>query len=123
MEVLEKFSYSPSELKEFEDLIVAKLDKCKAELNQLKESIKQGSHSSGNGNIKAIEDNADAMEKEHLNQLAARTQKFMIQLEYALMRIKNGTYGVCIDTGKLIPKERLRAVPHTRHCIEAKLGK
>jgi RNA polymerase-binding transcription factor DksA len=56
-----------------------------------------------------------------LSQSAARLQKFAIQLENALIRIKNGTYGICVDTGKLIPKERLRAVPHTQQTIEAKL--
>ena len=59
--------------------------------------------------------------EENLSQLAARQQKFIIQLENAKARIKNGTYGICIDTGKLIPKERLRAVPHTMHSIEDKL--
>jgi RNA polymerase-binding transcription factor DksA len=58
-----------------------------------------------------------------MNQLAARQQKFVINLENALIRIKNGTYGVCVDSGKLISKERLKAVPHTMHSIEAKLAK
>ena len=58
-----------------------------------------------------------------MNQLAARQQKFTINLENALIRIKNGTYGVCVDSGKLISKERLKAVPHTMHSIEAKLAK
>ncbi|MEX0884678.1 MAG: TraR/DksA C4-type zinc finger protein, partial [Cyclobacteriaceae bacterium] len=60
---------------------------------------------------------------ENLSQLAARQQKFIVNLENALRRIKNGTYGVCVDTGKLISKERLRAVPHTMHSIEAKMSK
>jgi RNA polymerase-binding transcription factor DksA len=68
-----------------------------------------------------MEDGADTAEKENLNQLAVRQQKFAVNLENALMRIKNGTYGVCIDSGKLISKERLRLVPHTQHSIEAKL--
>jgi DnaK suppressor protein len=68
-----------------------------------------------------MEDGADTAEKENLNQLAVRQQKFAKNLENALMRIKNGTYGVCIDSGKLISKERLRLVPHTQHSIEAKL--
>ena len=63
------------------------------------------------------------MEKESLSQLAARQQKFINSLESALIRIKNGTYGICVDTGKLISKERLRDVPHTMHSIEAKLAK
>jgi len=68
-----------------------------------------------------MEDGADTQEKESMNQLAVRQQKFAKNLENALMRIKNGTYGVCIDSGKLISKERLRLVPHTQHSIEAKL--
>ena len=73
------------------------------------------------GNSKVMEDGADTQEKESMNQLAVRQQKFAKSLENALMRIKNGTYGVCIDSGKLISKERLRLVPHTQHSIEAKL--
>ena len=72
-------------------------------------------------NINTLEDSAEALEKESLNQLAGRQLKFIQQLEAAQVRIKNKTYGICIDTGKLISKERLRAVPHTRHSIEAKL--
>jgi RNA polymerase-binding transcription factor DksA len=70
-----------------------------------------------------MEDGSDTLEKENVMQLAARQQKFIQQLEYALIRIKNGTYGLCIDTGKLIPKERLMIVPHTQHSIEAKMSK
>jgi RNA polymerase-binding transcription factor DksA len=68
-----------------------------------------------------MEDGADISEKEQLSQSAGRLQKFAQQLEAALIRIKNGTYGICRDSGKLIPKERLRAVPHTQQTIEAKL--
>jgi RNA polymerase-binding transcription factor DksA len=70
-----------------------------------------------------LEDGADTLERENLSQLAARQQKFVINLENALIRIKNGTYGICVDTGKLIAKDRLKAVPHTMHSIEAKLAK
>jgi len=70
-----------------------------------------------------LEDGADTAEKENLSQLAARQQKFMTQLENALVRIKNGTYGICVDTGKLIRKARLKSVPHTMHSIEAKLNR
>jgi RNA polymerase-binding transcription factor DksA len=72
---------------------------------------------------KLLEDGADTLERESMSQLAARQQKFVVNLENALIRIKNGTYGVCVDTGKLISKERLKAVPHTMHSIEAKLAK
>jgi RNA polymerase-binding transcription factor DksA len=121
----EKVRYSEIELKEFEELLMQKLRKSKDELAQLKESItrKATGEDSNIGSLKSLEDGADSQEKEQLNQLAARTQKYISQLESALIRIKNGTYGICIDTGKLISKERLRAVPHTQHSIEAKLSK
>lgn len=122
----EKTRYSEEELKEFEELINEKLDKAKKELNYIKETLSRSNDSgtdNTSGNSKLLEDGADTMEKESLSQLAARQQKFINNLENALIRIKNGTYGICVDTGKLISKERLRAVPHTMHSIEAKLAK
>ncbi|WP_162416387.1 TraR/DksA family transcriptional regulator [Cyclobacterium roseum] len=122
----EKTSYSKEELQEFEVLINDKLAVAKEELLQLKRSLSK-QNDSGTDNTastsKILEDGADTLERENLSQLAARQQKFIINLENALRRIKNGTYGVCVDTGKLISKERLRAVPHTMHSIEAKLAK
>lgn len=121
----EKTKYSEEELKEFEDLILGKLNKAKAELNVLKEALTHNndeSTDSSYGTVKTLEDGADTAEKEQLNQLAARQLKFIGNLENALIRIKNGTYGICVDTGKLISKERLKAVPHTQHSIEAKLS-
>lgn len=122
----EKQGYSPSELKEFEELINQKIAKAKKELNNLKSTLSKDGDSGTDATsayAKILEDGADTAEKESLSQLAARQQKFINNLENALIRIKNGTYGVCIDTGKLIPKERLRAVPHTMQCIEAKLNR
>ncbi len=122
----EKTSYSKEELKEFEDLINNKLSIAKEEFDQLKQSLSK-KNDSGTDNTastsKLLEDGADTLERENLSQLAARQQKFIVNLENALRRIKNGTYGVCVDTGKLISKERLRAVPHTMHSIEAKMSK
>ena len=121
----DKTKYSDEELKEFEELINEKLDKAKAELHTLKESLTRESDDTGDtfSSIKTLEDGADTAEKEQLSQLAGRQQKFINNLENALVRIKNGTYGICVDTGKLISKERLRAVPHTMHSIEAKMNK
>ena len=120
-----KTRYTDKELKEFEQLITDKLEKAKKELRYIKDSLSKNSDDYGPDSnsytVKPLEDGADTAEKENLTQLAARQQKFMIQLENALVRIKNGTYGVCVDTGKLIKKERLLAVPHTMHSIEAKL--
>lgn len=121
----EKTRYTESELKEFESLILDKIAKAKNELTELKKSLQKGGDSGEditNNSTKVLEDGADTLEKENLNQLAARQQKFINNLENALIRIKNGTYGICIDTGKLISKERLMAVPHTMHSIEAKLS-
>ena len=119
-----KTRYSEEELKEFEGLINAKLEKARGELNYIKESLTRSGDSGTDstfGNVKTLEDGADSAEKENLNQLAARQQKFITNLENALIRIKNGTYGICSETGKLISKERLRAVPHTTQSIESKL--
>lgn len=122
----EKTAYSHEELKEFEEIILQKLAVAKEELSSLKETLSK-KNDSGTDNTastsKLLEDGADTLERESQSQLAARQQKFIINLENALIRIKNGTYGVCVDTGKLISKERLKAVPHTMHSIEAKLAK
>jgi len=118
--------YSEEDLKEFEVLINDKLDKAKKELKYIRESLSRKNDESSdnsNSNLKLLEDGADTLEKESFSQLAARQMKFIQQLEFAFARIKNGTYGVCIETGNLIPKERLRAVPHTQHSIEAKLNR
>ncbi|SHO63854.1 TraR/DksA family transcriptional regulator [Algoriphagus zhangzhouensis] len=121
-----KTAYSQEELKEFEAIILQKLAVAKEELSSLKETLSK-KNDSGTDNTastsKLLEDGADTLERESMSQLAARQQKFIINLENALIRIKNGTYGVCVDTGKLISKERLKAVPHTMHSIEAKLAK
>lgn len=124
MEQEERNRYSQTELNEFESIIDDKLASARQELDNIKNSLSRindnGTDNTA-GNMKLLEDGADTLEKESLSQLAARQQKFISQLDNAKARIKNGTYGICVDTGKLISKERLRAVPHTRHSIEAKL--
>jgi len=121
----DKTRYSEEELKEFEGLINKKLDKAKEEYRILKDTLNrnndEGTDATSGGNTKVLEDGAETAEKENLSQLAARQQKYITNLENALVRIKNGTYGICSVTGKLIPKERLIAVPHTTQSIEAKL--
>jgi DnaK suppressor protein len=120
----EKKRYSDEDLKEFAVLISEKLEATRNELNYIKETLSKRNDSgtdNTSGNSKLLEDGADTSERENLSQLAVRLQKFIQQLEAAMVRIKNGTYGICKDTGKLIPKERLRAVPHTQQTIEAKL--
>ncbi|MES2387016.1 MAG: TraR/DksA C4-type zinc finger protein [Bacteroidota bacterium] len=118
-----KQRYSDEELKEFDVLLKEKIENARRELAMLKETLSRR-NDSGTENtassLKVLEDGADTAEKENLSNMAARLQKFLQQMEYALIRIKNGSYGVCIDTGHLIPKERLRLVPHTQHTLEAK---
>lgn len=125
MSQVERTKYSEEELKEFEALILNKIEKATNELNELKRSMSKSGDTGediSNNSTKVLEDGADTLEKENLNQLAARQLKFINNLKNALIRIKNGTYGVCVDTGKLISKERLMAVPHTMHSIEAKMN-
>ena len=118
--------YSREELAEFEQIIQDKVTAARKEVAFIKETLSR-KNDTGTDNTasssKVLEDGADTAEKASLNQLASRQMKFIQQLENALVRIKNGTYGVCIGTGKLIPKERLRAVPHTQHSIEAKMAR
>lgn len=119
--------YSDEELKEFEKLILEKLEKARGEYKILKDTLSRdndaGTDATSGGNTKVLEDGAETAEKENLSQLAARQQKFITNLENALVRIKNSTYGICSVTGKLISKERLIAVPHTTQSIEAKMMK
>jgi RNA polymerase-binding transcription factor DksA len=123
----DKTRYSEEELKEFELLINGKLAKSREEFKILKDTLTRtndaGTDSTSGGNTKVLEDGAETAEKENLSQLAARQLKYITNLENALIRIKNGTYGICSVTGKLISKERLIAVPHTTQSIEAKMMK
>ena len=119
-----KTRYSDAELQEFKDLLIEKLRSAKGELNSLASSLSNPNANGTDdtaGTYKTLEDGSATLEKESINQLAARQKKFIEQLEAALVRIENKTYGVCRETGKLIQKERLRAVPHTTLSMEAKL--
>jgi DnaK suppressor protein len=119
----EKVRYSDEELQEFKELILEKLAKAKEEYEMLKGSV---NHSSSNDTedtsptFKVLEEGASALSKEEASQLASRQYKFIQNLEAALIRIENKTYGICRETGKLIPKERLKIVPHATLSIEAK---
>ncbi len=124
MEKAEKTRYSDSELQEFKELILEKLKSSREELLSLTSSL-SNPNSNGtedtSGAYKTLEDGSATLEKEQINQLAARQRKFIDNLEAALVRIENKTYGICRETGKLIQKERLRAVPHATLSMEAKL--
>ena len=119
----EKTRYTDEELQEFKDLILAKLEKAKKDYDVLKGSI---THSESNDTedtsptFKVLEEGAATLSKEEAGKLAQRQQKFIQHLQGALIRIENKTYGVCRETGKLIAKERLRAVPHATLSMEAK---
>ena len=119
----EKNKYGKDELKEFQDIINEKLNKAKEDLTLLVDQI---SHKDDHGTddtsptFKLMDEGSEVLSKEEINQLAGRQQKFVQSLENALVRIENGTYGVCRVTGKLIPKERLRIVPHATLSMEAK---
>src|SRR5246127_3269086 len=120
----EKTRYSDAELQEFKELILEKLRIAKEELNSLASSLSSPNANGTDdtaGTYKTLEDGSATLEKESINQLAARQKKFIEQLEAALVRIENKTYGICRETGKLIQKERLRAVPHTTLSMEAKM--
>ncbi|MCJ8210529.1 TraR/DksA C4-type zinc finger protein [Mucilaginibacter sp. RS28] len=120
----EKTRYSDAELQEFKEIILEKVRGAREELNALASSLSNPNLNGTDdtaGTYKTLEDGSATLEKEQINQLAARQKKFIEQLEAALVRIENKTYGVCRETGKLIQKERLRAVPHTTLSMEAKL--
>lgn len=121
----EKNRYSDEELKEFKALILKKLEKAQEDYAMYKNSITQGDGndiSDTSPTFKVLEEGAATLSKEEAGKLAQRQQKFIQHLQAALVRIENKTYGVCRDTGKLISKERLRAVPHATLCIDAKMG-
>ncbi|MDR1757222.1 MAG: TraR/DksA C4-type zinc finger protein [Culturomica sp.] len=121
----EKTRYSDEELQEFKEIILEKLAKAKTDYDVLKAAI---SGSDGNDiadtspTFKVLEEGAAVLSKEEAGRLAQRQAKFISHLEAALVRIENKTYGVCRATGKLIAKERLKAVPHATLSIEAKEG-
>ena len=119
----EKTRYSDSELEEFRAIILEKLDIAQKDYEQLRAGL---TNSDGNDvsdtspTFKVLEEGAATLSKEESGRLAQRQMKFIQSLQAALIRIENKTYGICRETGKLIAKERLRAVPHATLSIEAK---
>ncbi|MDD4822560.1 MAG: TraR/DksA C4-type zinc finger protein [Bacteroidales bacterium] len=119
----ERTRYSDEELQEFKQIILEKLEKAYMDYDLLRASIM---NTDGNDIIdtsptfKVLEEGANTLNKEESGRMAQRQMKFIQNLEAALIRIENKTYGVCRETGKLIPKERLRAVPHATLSIDAK---
>ena len=121
----EKTRYSDNELEEFRTLINEKLEAAKGEYENLR-SVVMNADGNDIGDtsptFKNMEEGASTLSKEDAGRLAQRQMKFIQNLQAALIRIENKTYGVCRETGNLIPKERLRAVPHATLSIEAKEG-
>ena len=119
----EKKRYSDEELEEFKEIILKKLELAKNDYQQMMDTL---SNKGGNDvddtmpTYKVLEEGSLNQTKEELTTMAARQRKFIPSLQAALVRIENKTYGICRATGKLIPKERLRAVPHATLSIEAK---
>jgi RNA polymerase-binding transcription factor DksA len=115
--------YSDNELNEFKELIEKKLAAAKSDYESLKSTLSYKDHHGTDdtyATFKMMEDGSETLSREEVSQLAIRQEKFIQNLEHALIRVKNKTYGICRVTGKLIPKERLRAVPHATLSIEAK---
>ncbi|MDO5442769.1 MAG: TraR/DksA C4-type zinc finger protein [Bacteroidia bacterium] len=123
-ETVERTRYSDEELAEFKVIILDMLEKAKLEYNTLRGAVMRTSSNDiedTSPSFKTVEDDgANQLSKEEASQLAARQYKFIQNLEAALARIENKTYGICRVTGKLIPKERLRLVPHATLTVEAK---
>ena len=113
----DRVRYSDDELQEFKELILAKIEQAQANYDRLMDDIKIDE---SNPTFKMMEEGASTMQKEISSQQAGRQLDFIRKLQAALVRIENKTYGVCRITGKLIPKERLLAVPHTTLSIEGK---
>ncbi|MBR5843580.1 MAG: TraR/DksA C4-type zinc finger protein [Bacteroidaceae bacterium] len=118
----EKTRYSDAELEEFREVINMKLAKAMKDYESLKSAIM---NNDGNDvtdtspTFKVLEEGAATLSKEEAGRLAERQMKFIQHLQAALIRIENKTYGICRETGKLIPKERLMAVPHATLSVEA----
>ena len=119
----ERTRYSDEELAEFKELILERLAQARKDLELLQENVAGGENSDGTApTFKILEEGAAVLSKEENSALAVRQAKYIQNLENALIRIENKTYGICRVTGKLIPKERLRAVPHATLSVEAKMN-
>ncbi|MGN0258449.1 MAG: TraR/DksA family transcriptional regulator [Bacteroides sp.] len=119
----EKTRYSDAELEEFKEIILEKLKLAQRDYDMLKNALTGSDENSTDDTsptYKVLEEGANTLSKEETTRLAQRQLKFINGLKAALVRIENKTYGICRETGKLIPAERLRAVPHATLSIEAK---
>ena len=121
-----KTRYSDNELEEFRQLILEKVEASKKELKYLQDQISRAGDNTAddtdNKYATSMDDGGSSMEREYLNQMASRQRLYLDHLDKALVRIQNKTYGICRVTGKLIDKERLRAVPHATLSMDAKMN-
>jgi RNA polymerase-binding transcription factor DksA len=121
----DKVRYSDEELAEFKELILVKIERAKQDYELLRNTL---THENSNDiedtspTFKVLEEGATTLSREQTVQMAERQAQFIRHLEAALIRIENKTYGICRETGKLISKQRLLAVPHATLSIEAKLN-
>jgi RNA polymerase-binding transcription factor DksA len=113
--------YSDEELKEFKDLVDKKLASAREELKNLKEALDNHTESQAGNKAWNMEEGTDTSEMEYLMNQISRQHQYIRNLELAMIRVENKTYGICRITGKLIPKERLRIVPHATLSLEAKM--
>lgn len=117
----ESVRYGDKDLAEFKQIILKKLEQAKADYELLRSNITHSNDTQDTSpTFKVLEEGAATLSKEETGRLEAHQMKFIRNLEMALIRIENKTYGICKTTGKLIPKERLMRVPHATECIEAK---
>jgi DnaK suppressor protein len=117
--------YNDKELNEFKEIIVFKLNEAKTDYDLLKQTLTNtDNHGTDDTSptFKLLEDGSDILSKEEVAQLASRQEKYIVSLQNALVRIQNKTYGICRVTGRLIPKERLRSVPHATLSMDAKIN-
>lgn len=119
----EKTRYSKEELEEFKAIILKKLERAQADFDLYKSMLNKEDMNDiddTSPTFKVLEEGQNVLSKEEIGRIAQRQFKFIQNLQAALFRIEIGTYGICRKTGKLIPKERLRAVPHATLSVEAK---
>ena len=118
-QIEEKTRYTDAELEEFRILIEEKKEKAQGQLDMYMSQLSSIGEN-GDTKLRGLDDSTSSVEAERLTNLAARQRKHIQHLEYALMRIENKVYGICRETGRLISKQRLRAVPHATLSIQAK---
>ena len=119
----ERVRYNDADLQAFRQIIKDKIEKAEKDLQLIRESFINDQNNGTDDTsptFKAFEEGAETLSKEQNSILAGRQEKFVRDLKHALIRIENKTYGICRVTGKLIPKDRLKAVPHATLSIEAK---